>query len=69
MRWNDRNGARLQNGVVEVLGVIGPVGDDMTRTQTFQQVLGIDDIATMTRRQQQAHRQAKCIDGGVDLGA
>jgi hypothetical protein len=68
-RWNDRDGAGIQNGVVEVLGVVGPVGDDIAGTQITQEFFGVDHIASMARRQHEADGQAKRIDSGMDLGA
>ncbi len=54
---------------MEVLGVIGTISDDMARLEAFQQGLAIDHIASVTRREHEAHRQAERIDGDMDLGS
>lgn len=66
---NDGNGSGIENSVVEVLGVVGAVGDDMVWFEAVQQVFAVDDVAAMARREHKAHRQAKRIDNGMDLGA
>ena len=59
----------IENDVVEGLGVVGAVGDDVARFKAFQQVLAVDHIASVARREHEAHRQAERIDGGMDLGS
>src|SRR5690606_21458947 len=68
-RRNDGNSSGIENGVVEVLGVIGAIGDDVAGFEAVQQVLAIDHVAPMARREHEAHRQAERIDKGMDLGA
>lgn len=68
-RRNDGNSSGVENGVVEVLGVVGPVGEDVAGFEAVQQVLAVDHIATMAGREYKAHRQAQRIDGSMDLGA
>jgi hypothetical protein len=41
-RRNDRFGAGLVDRVEEVFGVIGPVGDDIVRPETLDQVCRIE---------------------------
>ena len=66
---NDGNGPGVENGIVEVLGVVGAVGEDVARFDTIQQILAVDHVAAMAGREHEAHRQAQRIDGGMDFGA
>ena len=54
--WNDRNSASVQNGVVEVFGIIGSVGDDVAGIEAMEQFLAINHIATVSRCKYEAHR-------------
>ena len=54
---------------MEVLGVIGSVGDDVAGLEAVQQVLAIDHVAAMAGREHEAHRQTERVDNGMDLGA
>ncbi len=66
---NDGNSSGVENGVVEVLGVVGPVGKDVARLEAIQQNLAVDHIAAVAGREHKAHRQAQRIDGGMDFCA
>ena len=68
-RWDHRLGPEIENGVVEIPGIIGEIGDDMAWPQPLQKVGAVDHIAAMARPQDKANRQAEGIDGGVDLRA
>jgi hypothetical protein len=54
---------------VEVLGIVGAVGEDVAGFEAVQQVPAVDDVASMARRKHKAHRQAQRIDDSMDLGA
>ena len=68
-RWDDGNGPGIENSVVEVLGIVGAVGEDVAGFEAVQQVPAVDDVAAMARRKHKAHRQAQRIDDSMDLGA
>lgn len=63
---NDGSGSGIENGVVEVLGVLGSVGDDVDLSPSSR-FLAVDHIAPVTRREHEAHRQAERIDGSRSL--
>lgn len=57
--WRDDwNSAGIQNGVVEMLGIIGPVGDDIAGVETSEQFFAIDHVTAVSWRKHKAHRQA-----------
>jgi hypothetical protein len=66
---NYGHGTRIENGVVEMLGVIGSVGDDGATGNPLDQGCGEQDFAAMARACDQADRIAETIGGGMDLGA
>ena len=68
-RRNDGNGSGIENGVVEVLGVVDPVGEDVARPEAIQQILAVDYIAKVAGREHKAHWQAQRIDGSMDFCA
>jgi hypothetical protein len=37
--------------------------------EAVQQLLAVDHVAPVSRREHEAHRQAERIDNGMDLGA
>ena len=65
------NGRRtsLQDCVMEVLCVIGPVSDDGLAWDMPNQVRGVEHITAMARACDQADRIAKAVGGGVELSA
>lgn len=67
--WDDRGSARVSDGIMEMVGVIGSVCNDVLRFQPFYQGFSIDDITAITRSQDKAHGQAKRVHGGVDFSA
>lgn len=67
-RWNDRFGAGLVDRVQEMLGIIGPVGDDAIWPETLDQLCRIQDIAAMAGRGDEFERCAKGVAGGMQLG-
>jgi hypothetical protein len=65
---DDGLGSDLAQGAVEMIGVVGFVGDDGGGPQAFEKLRSIEHVATMARAQDEADRQAKGVDAGVDLG-
>ena len=45
---DDGDSAGIEDGVVEVLGVIGPVRDDMAWAQPAQKIASEDHVATLS---------------------
>ena len=68
-RRDDGLGPGLQDGVVEVVGVIGAVGDDGVGRQAIDQVVGAGDVVLLPRSRQQPCRIAEGVGCGVQLGA
>lgn len=68
-RLDDRLGAFLNDGVVEVLGVVGGVGDDRSWSEAFDELGRPQDFALLTWTTDQARRISQRVGGGVDLGA
>lgn len=66
---DDHVGSGSQDGGVEMIGVIGLVGQDMARAQTLDQDLCAANVVFLAGSADQAHRIAQAIGGGVDLGA
>lgn len=65
---NDGLGADLAQRVVEMVGVVGLVGDDGGGPEAVEQGGGLDDVASVAGGQDEADRKAKGVDAGVDLG-
>jgi hypothetical protein len=67
--WGD-DGLRsdLAQRLVEMVGVVGLVGDDGGGFEAVEQRRGLDDITPVARRQNEADGQSKGVDAGVDLG-
>ena len=61
-------GALKRYGHAEVVGVIGPIGDDMVGAEPGDQRFAEQDIAPLPRRGDDASGQAEGIGGEVDLG-
>ena len=66
---DDGSGAGLLDRVVEVLGVVGGVGDDRSGSEAFDQFGGPQDLALLARAGDEPGRLARRIRRGVDLGA
>jgi hypothetical protein len=50
LRRDNGRRAGLQDAVVEAVGVIGAVGQDMAWAETFDQVVGAADVVFLARR-------------------
>ena len=68
-RWDDGDGPGLEDCIVEVLGVVGSVSDDVGRFQAGEQLSPVDDVAPLSWRQDQSDWKAQSIGYGMDLGA
>lgn len=66
---DDGDGTGIEDGVVEMLGVVGAVGNDGVAGKPLDQVGRVQDFAAMARACLQADRIAESIGGGMDLGA
>jgi hypothetical protein len=67
-RRNDRFGAGLVDRVEEVFSVIGPLGDDIVRPETLDQVCRIENVAARAGRGDEFQWRPKGIAGGMQLG-
>ena len=66
---NDRFGTRVQDGVVEVLGIIGAVRNHEACIQPFNELCSIDHLASVTGAWNEPDRQTETIGGNMQLGA
>jgi hypothetical protein len=65
---NDSLSLGLCNGVSEVIGVVGLVGEDVQGGQTIDQRLSLGDVIALPGGEDEAYRVAESINGGVQLG-
>lgn len=68
-RRNDRHGTGSEDDVVEMFGIVGPIGDDGTAGQPLDQCRAEQHLAAMARAGNEADRIAEAVGGGVELGA
>lgn len=68
-RRNDRHGAGIEDGVVEVLGIVGPVGDDGATGGALDQCRAEQYLATMAGTCDDTDRIAEAIGRRMQLGA
>lgn len=66
---DDGRGSGLQNAVVEAVGVIGAVSQDVAGAEALDQIGGALDVVFLTWSSDQAQAIAQTVGGGVDLGA
>jgi hypothetical protein len=66
---NDGLGFDPAQGVVEMVGVVGLVGDDGGGLETVEERGGLDDVASVAGCQDEADWKAEGVDAGVDLGS
>lgn len=66
---NDRCCARVENGVVEIVGVITTVGDDIVAGDVIDQFERAFDIGLLARTGDETDRIAQGIGGGMDFRA
>ena len=58
----------LDDGVGEMVGIVTLVGDDGTRFETLDQIMGQGDVVALARRTDQADGKTQSITCGMDLG-
>lgn len=68
-RWDHRLGAGIQNGVMKVFSIVGPIGDYETTCDPLDQRGCEKNLAPMAWTGKQAGRVAEAIGGDVQLGA
>lgn len=66
---DDRFCAGLQDGVVKVFSIVGPVGDDEAARDPFDQGSAKKNFAALARTGKQAGGIAEAVGGDVQLGA
>lgn len=66
---DDRRGLGVQDAVMEAIGIIGTVGQDIVGFKSLDQVIGAADVALLPWTTDQADRIAKTVGGGMDLSA
>ncbi len=65
---DDRCDSPSGQGVDQVIGVVSLVGEQSLKVDVLDQRLGLAEVRSLARRQQQLDRVAQSIDEGVDLG-
>lgn len=68
-RWNNGFAALIENGVHQVIGIVGAVGDDMPGGKAIDKAMRLRHIVLLAGPGKQTHRIAQRVDGGVELGA
>jgi hypothetical protein len=66
---DDRLAALLVDEIVQAVGVIGAVGQNLAGWDATDQIAGGRHVVLLTGTEDEADRQAKRIDYGMDLGA
>lgn len=70
-RWvvrNDGLGTLLCDGLANVVGVIGGIGDDKLGRGTIEQATGLRSVAGLAGCEEEADRAAEPSDGEMDFG-
>lgn len=65
---NDRGRVVVEDGVVQAVGVIGAIGEDIAGLETVDQCFSLADVAILPRRTDQAQGITQSLDSGVDFG-
>ena len=65
---NDRLCTLIEDGVVEMLGIIGTVSDDKATGDAIDERGAVDHLAAMTGTCDQPGGVAECIDGHMQFG-
>ena len=66
---DDSLGSHVAYGIPQVVSVVSLVGDHGTGLEAVQQFVAARDVMALPRPEQQAHRVAQRVGGGVYLGA
>jgi len=68
-RRNDWLAAFLENNVVEAIGIVGAIGDDLAEGEPGHELAGLRHVVLLTGTEFEANRQAESIYDGMKLGA
>ncbi|MET4735602.1 hypothetical protein ABIE64_004348 [Thalassospira sp. MBR-102] len=71
-RWvvgNDRERALVDDGLAEVIGVVGGVGHDRLDRQVLDQGFSLRHVTLLACGEREAHRASQAAHGHMDLGA
>ena len=68
-RWDDRFTALVVDEIMQAVSVIGAISQDLASRDAADQVAGGCHVVLLAGTEDEADRQAKGIDYGVDLGA
>lgn len=68
-RRDDRFAALLEDKIVQAVGVIGPVGENLLGGQPADQAAGGRYVVLLAGPEEEADRQPQGIYDGVDFGA
>jgi len=55
------------DGLAEVVGVVGLVGQDVACRQALDERLGLGDVVALAAGEEEAHRIAERVDGDMEL--
>lgn len=66
---DDRFAALIKDEIVQAVGVIGAISQDLICRQSPNEIASRRHVVLLPRPQSKAHRQPERIDYGVDLGA
>ena len=66
---DDRESSLLDDGLAEVIGVLGGVGHDDLGGEAVDQRAGLGCVALLPSGETEPHRAAQPSDSHVDLGA
>lgn len=66
---DDRLAALLVDEIVQAVGVVGAIGQNLAGRDATDQIAGGRHVILLARAEDEADRQAKRIDYGVDFGA
>src|SRR5512134_99124 len=67
MGGDDRVGLIGADGVAEMIGIIGGVGEDMLSGQSVDEGMGLGDVVALPTGEDETHRQAQTAHGHMDL--
>ncbi len=64
---DDGLGALGLDGLAEVIGIVGLVGQDVACPQTVDERPGLGDVVAFAAGEEEAHRVAERVDGDMEL--
>lgn len=68
-RRNDRLAALVEDEIVEVVGIVGAIGKNLTGVKALDQIAGRGHVILLAGTEFEPDRQPKGIDYSVDLGS